>query len=96
MSYNMDGVVSDALEDMSAIRHKATEAARAHESPTVYNVLRQFVDHLDASALFLQQLAMVIRSQEAMIEANAKEQIAQGNIMDFTADQPGGATNGEG
>lgn len=48
------------LEKLQAVKIEVASAAMKKMNPTVHTMARQFFDHLDASALFLQQLGNYI------------------------------------
>lgn len=78
------------LEQMSLVRSAIMKHAEANQSPMVLNVMRRAIDHLDDSALNVQQMFMMAQAQAAMVEQKAEQQVADGNIIDFP-----GAGNGE-
>ena len=64
----LDLFFADELKAMSSIRQKVFEYVNENGTPTAANIGRQTLDHLDAAALFLQNLEMYVKMAEQQIE----------------------------
>lgn len=68
------------LEKLQAVKQATIQQVQAKMNPTSQTVARQCFDHLDAAALFLQQLGGYLASLPDEVETAVDEAAASGNI----------------
>lgn len=76
------------LKSLQEVKNRAAKLAVANMDATVHNMARQFFDHLDAAALFFQQLCGYIASKPEAVEKAANEAAANGTIVGGPAGGP--------
>lgn len=64
----------EELDAMNGIKQSVLEIVQANPSATTQTIGRQTFDHLDAAALFLQNLGMFIKMTEGQVEAEVGKQ----------------------
>lgn len=69
------------LAKMQDAKENIAKVATQHMSPAVHTMARQCFDHLDAAALFLQQLDYYIVHRPEAVEKAANEAVAQGGVV---------------
>lgn len=69
------------LSKLQDAKENIAKVATRHMSPAVHTMARQCFDHLDAAALFLQQLDYYIVHQPAAAEKAANEAVARGDVV---------------
>lgn len=70
------------LDQMQATKESIAKQAMAKMDPTVHTMARQCFDHLDASALFLQQLGgYIAKVQPTQAEEAVAKAAANGDIV---------------
>ncbi len=69
------------LSKLQDAKENIAKVATRHMSPAVHTMARQCFDHLDAAALFLQQLDYYIVHQPAAAEKAANEAVAKGGVV---------------
>jgi hypothetical protein len=65
---------ADEMDAMNKIKQAVYEAVNACPGATSQTIGRQALDHLDASALFIQNLGMYLKMTEEQVEAGVAAQ----------------------
>ena len=65
---------AEELAAMNGIKQAVLEVVQANPNATAQTIGRQTFDHLDAAALFLQNLGMFIRMLEQQVEKGVASQ----------------------
>jgi 3-oxoacyl-[acyl-carrier-protein] synthase III len=74
-------MLESELSKLQDAKENIAKTATQHMSPAVHTMARQCFDHLDAAALFLQQLDYYIVHQPAAAEKAANEAVAKGDVV---------------
>lgn len=69
------------LSKLQDAKENIAKAATQNMSPAVHTMARQCFDHLDAAALFLQQLDYYLVNKPAAVEKAANEAVTKGNVV---------------
>lgn len=74
-------VLANELGSMVTAKKGVIEAVMAKNTPTSQNIGRQCLDHLDAAALFMQQLGMYLSSIDQAAEKAVDNAVKTGTVV---------------